>query len=218
MALIKTDGTILAISGKFGGVYFKSGASGIHMQAMPRSVNMVKGGQRGDNIKSFSSGFGMIGAIIIIGFWFLWEYFSREHSDVDKNGNVRKRSAREWYLHISVPRMIDDKLPFYLPPRSPTDMPPFTGTGKYWNGTTTPYYKEGDYNGKPYYKTDMEQYHWTEEPTIKTFFLWFEDDVWYITPTLGIRPPLHYWFLIADDPPGIYEPFTESDGPFTVTP
>lgn len=217
MAIVRTDGSITAISGRFGGIYFKTTGGMIQAQAMPRSINMVKSGQRGENITSFSAGFGMIAAIIMIGFWLLWEVFSRDSTIIDKHGKRVKRSARAWYLHISVPRIIDGKLPPYLPPRSTTEYPDYTGSSPYWHGPNTPFYKEGTYNGKDYYVTDMERYHWNEEPTIKKFYLWLLDDIWYLTPTLGSIPPMHYWFRPGDDPPGIYEPGTESDGPLEVT-
>jgi len=218
MAIVKTDGSILAISGRFGGIYFKTTGGMIQAQAMPRVVNMTKSGQRKENIDSFSSGFSLLAALLVLGFMILWEYFSREHKDVDKNGKVRKRSAREWWIHICVPRMIDNNLPFWVPPRSPTDYPEFTGRSPYWHGPTAPFYKEGVHNGRDYYVTNMERYHWNEEPTVKKFYLWHSDGQWYVTPSLGMLPPVHFWFRPGDEPNGIFEPFTESDGPLEITP
>jgi len=186
MALVKTDNTIIAISGRLGGVYFKTGKDGIHVQSMPRAVNYARIGMQGMRVDRFSEMawlwmLALLGAMA--GLWFV---FGMVNVFTDKKGQQKKINGYLWYMYYSMMFAEAEQLPFWKPPHAVGDEPDFycNYKGK-WIYEHTPaewpvnipidYFWEGTfYNEHKTYNTDD-----------LVWFMWYGPHGWTISTGVG---------------------------------
>lgn len=200
MALVKTDNTILSIRGRFGGVYFKTGPNGQHIQSMPRVVRYTRSpAQQGEwgplspfacsGIAGFSAAAYLFGLACIAAFALIWAMFAGIWWFTTKTGEKKKITGYNWYLHYAEGYPEAHRPPFWKPPPSPAVLPDYMATWRdytfyHYRPENWPdeccagyYYKHWDYNGKPSLKTDDGKW-----------YVWWKDPVWVISPSLAGEP------------------------------
>lgn len=189
MALIKLSREIVSIRGRFGGVYFKSGPDGQHVQAMPRFVKYPRVGVQGDYVSKFT-GVAAIWLLALLGaFGAAWAAYALVYWFIGEKGERKRLTGYNWYIHYALMFPEADPLPFWKPPHSPGDLPNYVCTyrGRWmyervpadW-GADCPagYFWEGiPWNGKPSYKTDNYEWH-----------IWWKDPEWIVSTGPGFEP------------------------------
>jgi hypothetical protein len=206
MALVKTDSTIIEIYGRFGGVYFKRGKDGQHVQAMPRRINYTRSaaqqGAFGDGspfgmggIKGFS-GASALWLLALLGYYSsLWVAWALSNLFMTKRDGKKRITGYNWYIYYAMIFPETQRPPFWKPPHSISDLPAFVVTYRgLWTYEHAPtdwpaecpsgYYWEGiPWNGKPSYKTDDFNWH-----------IWWTGTRWALTRAPGLEEPgLRYY-------------------------
>lgn len=189
MALVKLGGQIVSIRGRLGGVYFKSGPDGTHIQAMPRHVNRPHSMLAMAGIKAWTGMSALWSMALLLSYMAAWSIFALLHDYTSEDGEEKKLTAYNWYMHYAMMFPEAYTMPFWKPPHAPGDLPHYVTTGRgqwmfehaetdwpadlaggfYWPGM--------DYNGAPSFRTD--DYEW---------FIWWKDPVWVVSKSLGWEP------------------------------
>jgi hypothetical protein len=204
MAIFKLNSSISSIHGRFGGVYFKKDPSGQHIQAMPScirkismrepSTRMISGiGSRSDNITMFSSMAALWSVLLIALFGAAWAAWAAYNKYVTKNGEYKKITAYDWYMHYSMLDPQHDGTGFagppWKPPTTPYKVPLFYVTYKgRWMYEHIPtewpdecpasyYHKFLPYNGKNAFQDENGKW-----------FVWWRGDTWVISPEMAWEP------------------------------
>ncbi len=186
MAQAKLGNQIVSIRGRYGGVYFKTGRPGQHIQAMPRHVNYARAGKQ----LALTGGFSVMSA-----FWHLaclaffgaaWAAFALLYLFTDKRGETKRITGYNWYIHYALTFPETDEPHFWGPPHAPYDLPDFVcSSGTTWHLEHAPpdwpsdypgayYWYDGEWNGKPEYRTDDH-----------VWALWWDNTRWAISIALG---------------------------------
>ena len=226
MVMIKADFTA---HGQIGGVYFKRGPrDGLHIQAMPRSIRKISmstpvtvphsKGSRAWYIMTFTLMMTPYRQLILLGLLFAWAQAAAMWRFMNKNGNEIKMSAWSWFIHFNMQRKKEGLPTYTFPPNAPNELPDLIGTGQYFHTVAAPFYKSEQYNGRQSYKSNYENYGWTEEPEIKVLHIWWDGTYWLITPKIGTIPPGHFWINYGVEPSGPYLPNIPGDREITVSP
>lgn len=190
MALVKTDGTIVSIRGRFGGVYFKTGKPGIHIQAMPRHVYYTMSKLQFIGVEAFSTMAAYWLMALAMAFGAAWATFALIYIFIDDEGESKRISGYNWFMHYAMMFPEADRPPFWKPPHAPYELPNFLVTYRgMWTYEHTPpehpdwspfgyYWYWGIYAETPLYKTDDSKW-----------FLWWKDGIWVISPGPDFEPP-----------------------------
>lgn len=192
MVLAKTDNTIVSIRGRFGGVYFKIGSDGQHIQAMPRHVNYQRSPAQvhGSGISGFSS-CAWIWQLALLGFFAAaWAAYALVFFFTTKTGERKKITGYNWYIYYGMMFPEEWGTQFWKPPHSPGELPQcivtYQGMWTYEHSplewpvwAPTDYYWFGGWFGEyPYFITDN-----------KKWFLWRKETCWVLTTNLGVEDP-----------------------------
>jgi hypothetical protein len=222
MAIIKTDSSIAEIYGRFGGVYFKRGKDGTHIQSFPRAIRKISmrepicyktnpGASRGLGIFDFSlvallwSDVVVAASVIAVqaawlGFALLAEYCYN-----------RKLTGYNWFQHYNVRRLNLNRPPYIDPPKSPIELPPFCAASQLFGKHTINIYETGViHNGKPLYRGTAVNW----EGSI--FNLYYEPPYWKASFALDIEGPWWYWTGQLEEVVGYFEPANPTDYPLLV--
>lgn len=217
MALVKLTGDIESIKGRFGGVYFKRGPEGQHVQAMPRTVKYVRSpaqqGQFGEGspfgmsgIKGFSGAAEIwllaLCAFFAASWWayaWTWYFFKPGHEP-------KKISGYMWYIHYALLFPEEERPPFWMAPHSPYDLPDFMVTYEgMWTYRRDPtdwavdvnseyYYEAGVHGGKSYFRSSNGDW-----------FIWWSPPNWIISKGIGDLAGFTTFFKVGDPIDGRYE-------------
>jgi len=200
MALIKTSSDIVTIRGRFGGVYFKTGPDGKHVQAMPRVWNYTRSpAQKGGwgpgspfmsaGIDGWSGAAGLWLMALLAFFAAAWFAYALAHWFTTRYGEKKHITGYNWYMYYGLRFPECERPPFWKPPHSPGELPDFMvtyqGTWMYersppeWPGDCPAgYYWEGTpAHGKPTYHAD--DFEW---------FLWWLPGLWVLSPGVDYQP------------------------------
>lgn len=195
MALIKTTNDIVSIRGRLGGVYFKAGSPGTHIQAMPRHVNYNRTGLQGDRRSGFSGLAGFWWLALVAGFYTAWGLYAYTHDFIKEGRPAGKVSAYNWFINYGMICLDNGSPPYWHPPHHPGDLPFFMaiyrGNWSYhidqkdwpWWNPGGYYYRFGVYNGHDYFTVDPH-----------TWFLWYKGPMWVISPYPGLEPDTDTWY------------------------
>lgn len=190
MALVKLSGDIVEVHGQLGGVYFKRGTDGQHVQAMPRTVRYQRSVPQMMGVNAWTGMSALWMMALVFSYMAGWALFALLHDFISDDGESKKLTGYNWYMHYAMMFPEADTLPFWQPPHRPGDLPHYISTcggqwmyahakddwpnwmagGMYWPGM--------DYNGAPSFRTD--DYEW---------FIWWKDPVWAVSKSLGWEPP-----------------------------
>jgi hypothetical protein len=225
MALIKANFTA---HGQFGGVYFHTDRAGLHIAAMPRSIRKASmegpiiykhspRGSRAMYILIFTAMTTPYKQLIKLGLALAWALAAQAYKYYDRNGDQVKLTVWSLFLHFNMPRAAQELPPYSIPPEGLNNLPDFVGTGRYFSSIAAPFYQAGEYNGRPWYRSAYEGYGWTEEPTQKKIYMWWNGDFWYISRTIGDTTIDRLWVNYGTDPEGTYEPKFQLDREIVVT-
>ncbi len=190
MAQAKLGNPIVSIRGRYGGVYFKTGRLGQHIQAMPRHVNYTRAGKQLALTEGFSSmsAFWLLACLVYFGA--AWAAFALLYLFTDKRGEKKRISGYNWYIHYALTFPETDEPHFWAPPPSPYALPDYViSSGTTWHLEHAPpdwpadapygyFYVETDWNGKPWYAN-----------YVFTWFLWWKDPYWVVSTDLGWEVP-----------------------------
>ncbi len=217
MAQVKMSPDILSVHGRFGGVYFKHGPDGQHIQAMPRAVRkskMLYPRTYGGNPK-WSQAFGIIAWTGMTAFWMLgllsffgaaWAAYALVYLFIGKKGESKRISGYNWYMHYAMMFPEEDYFPFWKPPRAPNDLPYYyvVYRGRWQYEHTPPewpaecpadfYWKGIPWNGKQSYKSDDYEWH-----------IWWKDPVWCISRGPGWEEVGKTFYSPDDNIEGYYK-------------
>ncbi|MCK5616905.1 hypothetical protein KAR91_84365 [Candidatus Pacearchaeota archaeon] len=205
MALVILGPQIKLIRGRFGGVYFKSGPDGQHIQKMPRVWHYprtpAQEGAWGHGSGFFSTGAkGFSGAsalwmLALLGFFgALWVTWALANLFITKEGGEKHITGYNWYIHYAMRFPEAERPPFWKPPRAVNDMPAFIVTYRNtWTYEHTPlewpgesptdyYWEYATYNDKPAYLGDDRKW-----------WLYWEDPIWVLSTVLGEKPAGFYY-------------------------
>lgn len=186
--------------GRFGGVYFKTGPDGQHVQVMPRSVRYNRSPlQRGaaghlspfaaTGIQGFSMAAYLFGLACIAAFSLLWAIFAGIYWFTTKTGEKKKITGYNWFIHYAEGYPEAHRPPLFQPPHTPTEAPSYIALYKdMWTYHHAPedwpdecpsgqYYEGEIYNDRLSYKTDDFKWH-----------LWWKDPIWVLSPGTGWEP------------------------------
>lgn len=201
MVLAKLSNEIVSMRGRFGGVYFKTGPDGQHIQAMPRNVNYTRSlSQQGhgnffdevgaSGIKGYSGSVGLWLAAFVAAFASLWAIFATMYYFHEKGKDPKKISGYNWYIHYALMFPEAERPPFWKPPHAPGKLPEYIvayrGPWMYQHTPTEQpdyspgeYYWEGvEFNGRPSYHTDDGRW-----------YLWWRGDVWVLSLGFDYEDP-----------------------------
>lgn len=186
MVQVKLGNQIVSIRGRCGGVYFKPGKPGQHIQSMPRTIHHGPLGFQGPLIGKFSVMATFWHLALIAFFGAAWAAFAIAYYFTDKRGESKRITGYNWYIHYTMTFPETDEPHFWGPPHSPYDLPDFVcSSGTTWHLEHTPpempldypgnyYWYDGEWNGKPYYRTDD-----------KNWYLWWDTTRWALSISLG---------------------------------
>ena len=222
MVMLRTNGQIVSLRGRFGGTYYKTDKGIIHQQAMPRKhrkawmqEEKIYEHSPGANAAARTAAFtiaSLITAIImVLGALAVWVTFAIAHHYKTKKGDWKKINWRQWMLHFNINRAAKE-LPCYTwPPISPTELPQLVVTGTYWMQSVQNMYEEKTLmGGKPWYTKQVEPLN------PKSWALWYREGTWYMAsypewPLVGM-----YWEKTGESPLGEYTPSQPIMGPMKV--
>jgi len=211
MALVKTSPAIKSIRGRFGGVYFKSGPDGQHIQAMPRVWKYTRSpSQQGawgpaspfhsTGISGFSGAAALWGLALLAFGVSLWLAFAMIHYFSRAGKEPKYITGYNWYIYYALAFPECERPPFWKPPHSPRELPNFIASYKgLWTYHHAPddwpdespsdYYWQGvPWNGKPSYHNDPF-----------TWFLWWKPPLWVLSPGLDYEPEGRTWYSMTGD-------------------
>lgn len=193
MALIKLGPEITEIYGRFGGVYFKRGPDGQHIQAMPRIWHYPQSpaqlGEWGEGspfgsggIKGFS-GASALWMLALLGFFgALWTAWALANLFMTDRGEEKHITGYNWYIHYAMRFPEAERPPFWKPPHAINDLPAFIITYRdTWMYAHDPtewpvscpgdyYWRGTEFNGKPFYKNDD-----------LTWYIWWDNTNWIVS-------------------------------------
>lgn len=199
MALVKTENPIVSIRGRCGGVYFKQGSDGQHIQVMPRHVKYARHGYQLAYTNQYTVMSILWALILIAGFVLIWIAFALAWLFSKRGKEPKRITGYNWYVHYGLTREETDAPPFWKPPRSPSELPDFYAVVEgmkqyriaehlwplYFCGGY--YYEERTFNGRPWFKD-----------TDRQWYIWWKDPMWVISKTLGWEdPPTTYYSVGA---------------------
>lgn len=216
MALCRLAPGIISIRGRLGGVYFKCGPDGQHVQAMPRVWNYTRSpAQQGAwgpgspfgsfGIKGFSGAAGLWGLALLAFGAALWFIFGMSYMFVRAGKEPKKITGYNWYVHYALAFPECERPPFWKPPHSPGELPNFIATYKgLWTYEHAPgewpteccsdYYWQGvPWNGKLTYHNDAF-----------TWFLWWKPPVWVLSTGVDYEEPGLTFYSDSDQIMGTY--------------
>lgn len=186
--------------GRFGGVYFKTGPDGKHIQAMPRVWRYTRSpAQQGKwETRSPFLGFGMdawtgasaIWMMALLAFWgAAWATFALIYYFTREPGDEKHITGYNWFMHYAMRFPEAERPPFWQPPHAPNDLPSFIALYKgMWTYEHDPlewpadactgyYWPSIPWNDKLSYKTDDFNWH-----------IWWKDPMWVVSPGPGFEP------------------------------
>lgn len=208
MVQVKLSNEIRELRGKFGGVYFKTGRPGQHIQAMPRNIRYMRIGAQGRYRDAYSAA-GAFWALALIAFFgTLWAAYALANLFTDRNGESKRISGYNWYVHYALTFPERDEFhPFWKPPHAPGDLPNYVTVyrGRWMYEHTPPelpddcpggYYWESPipWNGKPAYRTDDYNWH-----------IWWTGTVWALSPAPGFEPADKTFYSSSGEITGWYD-------------
>lgn len=186
MVQVKLSNEILSIRGRFGGVYFKTGKPGQHIQAMPRIVKYTRSPLQTQSITGYS-GAACFWIMALVAYFALdWAVFGASYLFAKPGKKAKRISGYCWYIHYALTFPETDEPHFWGPPHSPYDLPDYVcSSGTTWHLRYTPsefpsdypggyYWKKEEWNGKPFYRTDD-----------MIWCLWWDDTRWALSLALG---------------------------------
>lgn len=200
MALVKTDNTILSIRGRFGGVYFKTGPDGQHVQAWPRNIKYTRSNAQmgsgsiiphssASGIAGYSAVAYLFGLACIAAFALIWAAFGLAYLFLTKGRELKHITGYNWFMHYGLAYPEENRPPYFRPPHSPSERPSFIALYKdEWTYHHAPedwpdecpsnnYYEWEIYNDRLSYRADEGK--WS---------IWWKDPVWVISPGTGWEP------------------------------
>lgn len=190
MALIQTDDSIVEIRNRFGGVYFKKGPDGQHVQAMPRHVKYQQSEIQFGGTSGFSSATWLWGLALLGWFASLWAAYALLYWFTKEEREPKRISGYNWYIYYAMQFPEAERPPFWKPPHEPGDLPDYIVTFKgYWTYEHSPpdhpaespfgyYWRKGEWLGKDYYGTD--DFEW---------FVWWNGSKYVLSPSVDFEPP-----------------------------
>ncbi len=200
MVQIKLESSIREIRGQCGGVYFKTGRPGQHMQAMPRHVKYTRLGLQGRFRDAYSAA-GIFWALVLVAsFVTAWAAYALANLFIDRNGKSKRITGYNWYIHYALTFPEAEALPFWKPPHAMGVRPPYYAVvlGKWQyrlEEKDWPDYVCGGY----YWDSGMV---WNGEIVYRTddglWFIWWKDPKWIISPAAGIEPANFTYVSDAD--------------------
>lgn len=199
MVQVKLSNQIVSIRGRYGGVYFKTGRPGQHIQAMPRHIHYTRSALQSPGIAAYSLMADIWGLVLVAAFSLLWLLFALAWLFSKRGKKPKKITGYNWYVHYGLTRPETGAPPFWKPPRSPTDLPDFYAVVEgmkqyrikeslwplYFCGGY--YYVEGKFNGR----------WWFKEPD-RLWYIWWKDPMWVISKTLGFEEPQTTYYSVGD--------------------
>lgn len=228
VALCKLGNGIIDMRGKFGGVYFKRGTDGQHVQALPRRVRYTtwpnSGAQErgilkaktrgfGSGLKGFLNGVGMFSAmagiwlaILLLAMGVLWSGFALHNLYVDKTGRGKKISGYNWFMHFALAGEGGNQLPFWKPPHAQHDRPDFYVVYKgRWMYDHAPE-EWPDETPSDYYWLigELNGKNWYATDNRRWNIFWDGSD-WCMTQAPGEWVPDVSWKSVDDEPFGYYQ-------------
>lgn len=217
MALVKTSSAITSIKGKLGGVYFKSGRDGIHVQAMPRRYIMLsstegylyttsKGKGRGFGAKKYTvmaQAWRDIMELIGIGMWFA---FALATEAMGLNIDGKPLTAYQLWIKLNMPRSLLEREAYTNPPKALNDLPAFIMYGPEWSELINTYFSLPYTSTLQLYSTDII---YTNKPVYR-WWLWDYGDLDYYLAYEGGS-----WRIMLNSPLGphtiVYSNMVEGD-------
>lgn len=216
MALVKLDNSIISIRGKLGGVYYKTGPDGQHVQAMPRSIRYTRSpAQQGTwglrhsfgsgGISGFSGLASLWALVLVASFALIWAAFAVAYIFYKVAKEKIKLTGYQWYIHFNLDTPPLERPPLWKPPPDPNTGPDymvtFDGMSQYYKTVEewyayAPggyYFLTGEHNGRPYYAAD-ERY----------WFLWWSGTAWILSGGLDDEEPFYTYYAVGDDPVASY--------------
>jgi hypothetical protein len=217
MALAKLSGAIVSIRGRFGGVYFKAGPDGQHVQAWPRIRKYVRSPAQegawehmspflGFGIKGFTGSAALWMAACVAFFGAAWAAYALVTLFMASGKEPKKISGYNWFIHYALAFPEAERPPFWKPPHAPGDLPHYISVyqGRYTYETSpdgwsddcaSAYYWPGMmWNGKRSYRDD--DFNW---------FLWWDGADWICSPSLDFKPPNKTFVSTTGDIRGYYQ-------------
>lgn len=200
MAQAKLGNQIVSIRGRYGGVYFKTGRPGQHIQAMPRHVNYTRAGKQLALTEGFSAMSAFWALACLVFFGAAWAAFALLYLFTDKRGETKRITGYNWYIHYALTFPETDEPHFWGPPHAPYDLPDYVcSSGTSWHLERAPPQWPGDYpggyywaqfpwNGKMFYATDD-----------KNWSIWWKDPFWCVSPDPGFEPPDKSYYSSGDE-------------------
>lgn len=207
MVQVKLSKEILSIRGRYGGVYFKTGRPGQHIQAMPRKIRYMRIGKQGRYRDAYSAAGAFWALALLAWFGTMWAAFALANLFIDRNGEKKRISGYNWYVHYALTFPERDEFhPFWKPPHAPGDLPNYVVTfrGKFTYYNTPPerpiiscsgyYWESIPWNGKPSYRTDDMDWH-----------IWWKAPIWVISPAPGFEPAIRTYYSPTPDETAWYQ-------------
>lgn len=205
MVQVKLGNQIISIRGRFGGVYFKTGKPGQHIQAMPRHVRYAHSVEQMGGVEGFSAMAAFWQLALLIFFGAAWAAFALAYMFTDKRGESKHITGYNWYIHYALTFPETEEPHFWKPPHSPYDLPNFVvSSGTNWHLYHKPdempptypggfYWEIGPWNGKMSYAVD--EHDW---------FLWWKDPMWVVSSDLGYEQPDKSYYSDGPEISGYY--------------
>lgn len=200
MVQVKLSSEILEIRGQSGGVYFKTGRPGQHIQAMPRHVNYSRIGTQGRFRDAYSAAGAFWALALIAAFGTTWAAYALANLFIDRNGESKRITGYNWYIHYALTFPEAEALPFWKPPHAMGVRPDYFAVvkGRWMYHLEEPdwpdyccggyYWYDGEWNGKPEYKTDD-----------RVWWIWWKDPHWVISWGLDIELPDTTYYSVGDN-------------------
>mgnify|MGYP001150590508 CR=1 FL=1 len=199
MAQVKLSNQIVSLRGRYGGVYFKAGRPGQHIQAMPRHVNYVRMGSQGAYVRGYSILAGIWGLILVADYSLIWVAFAIPRFLRQQHKEPKKITGYFWDIVFSVTRPETDAPPFWKPPLGPDHLPDFycvvEGMQQYRiKDSLWPLYYPGGY----YYVYNKTHGRWNFKEHDRGWFIWWNGTVWVMTKQLGWEDPPNVFYSVGD--------------------
>lgn len=205
MAVVKTDGTLRALRGRCGGVYFKTQRGKILIQAMPRHVKYAHPPAQSVGIGAYTDMSAIWMMALLGAFWAAWQLFALVHLFTDKRGEKKNITGYNWFLHFNMLFPEEIRPPMWKPPNAPYALPDFICTYQQrWiyehTPGTWPVYCPADY----YYEFMMGPEKMTYSNATHTWFLWWDAPRWILSIDVGVTPAETTFYGTGPNPVGLY--------------